>query len=34
MPDEDKLLKTYERYADGTAKSLLADAVRKGEELP
>ena len=34
LQDEDKLLKTYERYADGTAKSLVADAVRKGEELP
>ena len=34
LPDQDKLLKTYERYADGTATSLLADAVRKGEELP
>jgi len=32
LPDEDKLLKSYERYADASAKSLVGDAVRAGKE--
>ena len=32
LPDQDKLLKSYERYADASAKSLVGDAVRAGKE--
>jgi len=34
LQDEEKLLKTYERYADGSATSQVGDAVRKGGVLP
>lgn len=31
LPGKDKLLETYARYAKGTAKSLVGDAVRQGK---
>ena len=34
LADEQKLIGTYERYANNTAKSLVADAIRKGTALP
>ena len=34
LPDEQKLIESYQRYADGSAKSLVGDAVRKGTGLP
>jgi glutathione S-transferase len=34
LPDEQKLIEKYQRYADGSAKSLVGDAVRKGTGLP
>jgi len=32
LPDKKELLKSYERYADASAKSLVGDAVRAGKE--
>lgn len=32
--DEEKLIKSYQRYADATAKSKVADAVRNGSAMP
>ena len=32
LPDRKELLKSYERYADASAKSLVGDAVRAGKE--
>lgn len=34
LPDKQRLLETYQRYADGSAKSLVGEAVRKGTGLP
>ena len=34
LPDEQKLIESYQRYADGSATSLVGDAVRKGTGLP
>lgn len=34
LPDERKLLESYQRYADGSAKSLVGEAIRKGTGLP
>ena len=34
LQDEDKLLDMYWRYADGSAKSQVAEAIRKGGALP
>lgn len=34
MPEEEKLVEKYRRYAEDTAQSLVADAVRKGTALP
>lgn len=34
LQDEDKLLATYQRYADGSARSQVADAIRKGGAMP
>lgn len=34
MPDEEKLVESYRRYAEDTAQTLVADAVRKGTVLP
>ena len=34
LPDKQKLIDCYQRYADGSAKSLVGDAVRKGTGLP
>ena len=34
IPDITKLIENYKRYADGTATSKVADAVRKGTSLP
>lgn len=31
LPDKEKLIDTYQRYADGTAESKVADAVRAGK---
>ena len=33
FPETDKLLKIYERYADGTARSQVADQIRRGKQL-
>ena len=32
LPDRDQLLKSYERYSDATAKSLVGNAVNAGKE--
>ncbi|ELT89606.1 hypothetical protein CAPTEDRAFT_190410 [Capitella teleta] len=32
--EEEKLIASYERYAVGTAKTEVADAIRKGHQLP
>lgn len=32
--DEQKLIEVYQRYADGSASSLVGDAIRKGTSLP
>lgn len=32
--DEDKLIELYQRYAHNTTRSLVSEAVRKGEALP
>ena len=34
LPDEQKLVEKYQRYADGSASSLVGEAVRKGTGLP
>lgn len=34
MPDEEKLVESYRRYAEDTAQSQVAEAVRKGTALP
>lgn len=34
MPEDSKLIETYKRYAEDTADSRVADAVRKGTSLP
>lgn len=34
LPDDQKLIETYKRYAEDTANSKVADAVRKGTPLP
>ena len=34
MPDDKKLVESYKRYAEDTADSRVADAVRKGTALP
>ena len=34
LPDKQKLIDCYQRYADGSAKSLVGEAVRKGTGLP
>lgn len=34
LPDEQKLIESYQRYADGSAASLVGDAIRKGTSLP
>ena len=34
IPDEEKLIESYRRYAEDTAKSSVAEAVRKGITLP
>ena len=33
IPEDGKLIESYQRYADGTAKSQVADAIRKGTSL-
>ena len=32
LPDKTDLLKSYERYANASAKSMVGDAVRAGKE--
>lgn len=34
LQDDSKLLDIYQRYADGSAKSKVADAIRKGGQMP
>ena len=34
LPEEDKLLKEYKKYAEATAQSKVAEAIRKGTALP
>ena len=34
MPEDEKLIEIYKRYADDTAQSLVAEAIRKGTSLP
>lgn len=34
LQDEEKLLAYYQKYADASAKSLVADAIRKGGTMP
>ena len=34
LPEDDRLLQSYSRYADGTASSLVAVAVKEGQALP
>lgn len=34
LPDEQKLIESYQKYADATATSLVGEAIRKGTSLP
>ncbi|XP_078346836.1 uncharacterized protein LOC144632109 [Oculina patagonica] len=34
LQDDSKLLDIYQRYADGSAKSKVAEAIRKGGQMP
>lgn len=34
LPDDDKLIQSYVRYAEDTAKSKVAEAIRKGTAFP
>ena len=34
VADEARLIASYQRYADGTAKSKVGDAVRNGTAMP
>lgn len=34
MPEDERLVESYKRYAEDTAQSLVAEAVRKGTALP
>ena len=34
LQDDEKLIASYKRYADGSAKSQVGDAIRKGGPMP